>query len=100
MSIPGIDVSNWQGHIDWHAVAGSGVAFAVLKASEGTTYADPTFAFNWTNTKAQNILRAAYHFARPDKDTDPVAEARWFLKALYAAGGPEPGDVVALDLEV
>ena len=40
----GIDASHHQGAIDWRAVAGDGITFAYLKATEGTSYTDPTFA--------------------------------------------------------
>lgn len=95
MPIQGIDVSNWQGAVDWHAVAAAGIAFAFAKCTEGTNYFDPTFQQNWDGMKAAGIARAAYHFARPTLNT-PVAEAAFFLAHI---GTLEPGDVVALDLE-
>ena len=44
--VRGIDVSMWQHQVDWGRVAGSGVRFAYLKASEGRLYADPTYDAN------------------------------------------------------
>src|SRR4051812_17577721 len=38
----GVDVSHWQGTINWATVAGAGIKFAFCKATEGTTYVDPT----------------------------------------------------------
>src|SRR5437763_12676400 len=61
----GIDVSNWQGSIDWSKVAAVGVRFAFLKASQGTTYTDPTYAANRSAARAAGARAGAYHFAVP-----------------------------------
>lgn len=58
----GIDVSHYQGEIDWNAVHAAGVDFAYIKASEGTDLRDDRFATNWTGTAAAGIERGAYHF--------------------------------------
>ena len=42
--LPGLDVSSWQGNVDWAAVAAGGARFAYVKATEGTTYVNPYFA--------------------------------------------------------
>jgi lysozyme len=60
--IHGIDVSKFQGEIDWNAVANSGVKFAWIKATEGGDNADDRFQANWTGAKAAGIPRGAYHF--------------------------------------
>jgi lysozyme len=60
--IHGIDVSKFQGDIDWSKVAGSGVKFAWIKASEGGDRADARFQANWTGAKEAGIPRGAYHF--------------------------------------
>ncbi|WP_176955703.1 glycoside hydrolase family 25 protein [Sinosporangium album] len=93
----GVDVSNWQGAVDWGAHAAAGVSFAFAKASEGTTYVDRWFGRNWRGMRANRILCGAYHFGRPAGD--PVDQARHFLRVLRAAGGLRRGDLVALDLE-
>jgi GH25 family lysozyme M1 (1,4-beta-N-acetylmuramidase) len=64
--VPGIDVSNWQGHIDWAAVAAEGVKFAYIKATEATTYRDPSFAANFAGAARAGVIRGAYHFAVPN----------------------------------
>ena len=46
-AVQGIDVSHWQGTVNWTSVRNSGKVFALCKATEGTTYTDPTFATNW-----------------------------------------------------
>ena len=60
--IHGIDVSHHQGAIDWKKVAGDGVAFAYLKATEGGDHRDRTFARNWREARAAGIAVGAYHF--------------------------------------
>jgi lysozyme len=60
--IHGIDVSKFQGDIDWNAVAGSGVKFAWIKATEGGDNADARFQANWEGAKAAGIPHGAYHF--------------------------------------
>jgi lysozyme len=58
----GIDVSHHQGRIEWDAVAGAGVRFAYLKATEGRDFRDPRFRDNWMGAEAAGIARGAYHF--------------------------------------
>jgi GH25 family lysozyme M1 (1,4-beta-N-acetylmuramidase) len=96
--LTGIDVSSWQGQIDWSKVAGAGIKFVIAKASEGTTYADPTYGTNKSGAAANGIAFTAYHFARPTSSTtDAVSQADYFLNnAKLSAGNLIP----ALDLEV
>jgi lysozyme len=98
--VPGIDVSNNNGQVDWSAVSGAGYGFAVAKASEGVNFVDNTFAANWSGMKSQGMVRGAYHFARPDDNT-AEAEADFFVQTIKSqVGDLEKGDFVALDLEV
>jgi GH25 family lysozyme M1 (1,4-beta-N-acetylmuramidase) len=92
--VHGIDVSNNQGSIDWGAVPSSGVAFAYLKATEGTWFRDGYLARNAAGASAAGIPWGTYDFARPR--TDPVAEADFFVDNGGANGFLPP----ALDLEV
>jgi len=92
--LKGIDVSNYQGKIDWHAVKKSGVVFAFAKATEGVNFVDKTFAANFKAMKAAGIIRGAYHFGHPNRDA--VAQARHFHKVVK----PQKGDLhLMLDLE-
>ena len=95
--LEGIDVSNWQGRIDWRQVRQAGKVFAWLKCSEGTHYADPTYLPNFQGAKQQGILPCTYHFARP-LDYKAEAEAEFFLSVV---GGPTfaYGEAIALDME-
>src|SRR5262245_28803891 len=58
----GVDVSRHQGRIDWRTLAGSGIGFAYIKASEGATFRDANFATNWSESALADIPRGAYHF--------------------------------------
>src|SRR5215213_4444512 len=75
--VKGIDVSNHQDRIDWSRGRADGIAFAYVKASEGTTFADPKYAAHVTGAKAARIRTGAYHFARPDtRSSDPARDGR------------------------
>lgn len=60
--IHGIDVSKWQGTIDWQAVRASGVTFAFIKATEGADRLDDRFRENWEGARRAGVARGAYHF--------------------------------------
>jgi len=99
--LPGIDVSHWQGTINWTAVKNAGIKFAYIKATESTNYKDPQFNRNYPAAHAAGIVRGAYHFARPNGDpvADGAAEANYFASnggAWSADNLTLPG---ALDLE-
>ncbi|MCF6521718.1 lysozyme [Streptomyces sp. JJ36] len=64
--VQGIDVSHWQGAINWNSVRNSGIQFAWIKATEGTSYEDPRFNSNYVDAYYAGVIRGAYHFARPD----------------------------------
>src|SRR5438270_11517092 len=97
--LEGIDISNWQGSIDWSQVASSGERFAIMKATEGVSYVDPTYAHNRQAALAAGMVVAAYHFARPDlhpTEAGAAAEAGHFVDIA----GIRAGDIIpALDLE-
>lgn len=64
MEIKGIDVSRWQGVIDWKAVKKDGVKFAIIKAggSDAGFYKDRTFEQNYAGAKAAGVAVGAYYF--------------------------------------
>lgn len=77
-AVHGIDVSRWQGAIDWPAVRASGIAFAYIKATEGGDHADPAFPDHWRDAARAGLPRGAYHFfyfCRPAEE-----QARWFIQ--------------------
>lgn len=79
-AVPGIDVSNWQGGVNWAAVARSGVRFAYLKATEGATYTDPLFVRNYRRSMAAGVIRGAYHFALPNRSSG-AEQGRFFVES-------------------
>ena len=95
--LEGIDVSHWQGTIDWGKVRGAGKKFAFIKASEHTSFVDDKYQTNRANAKAAGLKVGAYHFARPDLGTtDAYAEADHFIEtADWTSGELRP----VLDLE-
>jgi lysozyme len=93
----GIDVSHYQGRIDWRAVEADGVGFAYVKATEGGTFVDPAFARNWAAAGETRIVRGAYHRFRARRDG--AAQARHFLSVVSLRDGDLPPvlDVEATD---
>ncbi len=79
----GIDVSRWQGTIDWTSVKGSGVTFAWSQATRGAYLVNANFTANMSNGKAAGVLMGAYHFAFPATNS-PSTEANYF----WATAGP------------
>ena len=71
--VQGVDVSHYDGTIDWVKAHASGIDFAFMKATESTDFIDPNFATNWQAAAAAGVIRGAYHFFRPE--VDPVAQA-------------------------
>ena len=74
----GLDVSHYQGTVDWNSVATAGASFAYMKATESTTYVDPQFATNYAGSASAGLSRGAYHFALPNTSTG-AAQATFFL---------------------
>lgn len=83
--IYGIDVSSFQGHIDWHAVKAAGKDFVFIKASEGLHYVSPTLQEQIEGTLAPGIIVAGiYHFAR--LGDDPAVQGRAIGNRARALG--------------
>ncbi|MBA8813685.1 glycoside hydrolase family 25 protein [Frigoribacterium faeni] len=64
--VQGVDVSAYQGTIDWDVLAAEDIDFAWIKATEGSGYQDPRFADNWAGAHATDLLVGAYHFLSVD----------------------------------
>src|SRR5438093_11822267 len=87
VTLQGIDISHFNGAIDWGAVRRSGRAFAVAAIGDGL-YQDPTFAGHWAAIKAAGLTRGAYQFFRAA--VDPVVQADIVVAAVGKLG---PGDL-------
>ncbi len=72
--IRGVDVSSYQGDVDWKEIRGEGYDFAFVKATEGSTHVDPSFEVNWKKARRARLLVGAYHFLSYDSDGDTQAE--------------------------
>lgn len=96
-AVPGIDVSHWQGSIDWAQVAAAGTRFAIAKATQGRAYVDPQYGVNKAGAELNGIVFGAYHFAEPDNtQNDAVREADHFVDTAHLG----PGSLIpALDIE-
>jgi GH25 family lysozyme M1 (1,4-beta-N-acetylmuramidase) len=93
--VNGIDVSHWNGTVDWNAVKKAGYTFAWIKATQGDYYTDTKFSINKQNAKAAGVTVGYYHFA--DLTKTAAANAAYFLKVC---GTPQPGELMyALDVE-
>lgn len=90
----GIDVSHWQGSVDWAKVRKDGVEFAILKCTEAIKYVDATFSKNKKDARTAGVLLGFYHFARGN---DPVQEADFFLSNV---GDIQEGEFLVLDYEI
>ncbi len=87
-SVHGIDVSSYQGRIDWPTVARNRVRFAFIKASEGGTLRDPRFARNWREARAAGVLCGAYHYFQPNRGGQLQADL--FVRTVPLAPGDLP----------
>ncbi len=93
----GIDVSHWQGDIDWTRVARTNVGFVVAKATDGKAFVDPQYLANRGGATGQEIPFTAYHYARPNRaDDDARIEADHFVDTAGLGSG---NLLPALDLE-
>ena len=98
----GIDVSHWNGVIDWIRVAGGGYRFVFGKATEGLTLIDPTYSVNRAGTEGFGLRFGAYHFARPSGGSDAAATAGAIAQAdhFVDVAQPQKGELPpVLDLE-
>ena len=92
----GIDVSGWQGNIDYSEVASSGIEIVYMKASEGTSFVDPYFNQNYTNAKANGLKVGFYHYLTARSNSEAVAQANFFVSTI---SGMTPDCRLAMDFE-
>ena len=76
----GIDVSKWQGAIDFAAVKCAGIELVYLKASEGMNKRDPYFYRNYANATAEGLPVGFYHYLTAKNEADARAEAYHFIE--------------------
>lgn len=74
----GVDVSHWQGDVDWVRAYADGVRFAWFKATEGSYFEDDQSWANFDGAAAAGVVRAGYHFANPSY-SGGAEQAAYFL---------------------
>lgn len=97
-SYRGIDVSKWQGEINWSKVKNDGINFAMIRSSFGGTNGqrDLKFEYNYENAKDVGVNVGAYHFAYATTPKEAVKEAEYCLSVIKGKKFEYP---IAYDLE-
>lgn len=96
--VEGLDVSGWQGNVDWQSWWDQGKRFAYVKATEGTGYTNEYFTQQYNGSYNVGMIRGSYHFALPNKSSG-AAQATYFVDhggGWSADGKTLPG---VLDIE-
>lgn len=75
--ILGADFSSYQPNVDWPTYLTCGRSFALIKATEGTSYLNPLFQSQIDGAEAAGIAVGCFHYY---SWTDPAQEARWFVR--------------------
>lgn len=92
---PGIDVSRWQGEINWQPIAAAGYRFAVIRATVGNYYTDPRFYENWRGAHEHGLLVSAYHVVKPKQTAQSQMD-----RLCDALGKRKPDLPLVLDVEL
>lgn len=81
----GVDVSHYQGEIDWEQLKKQGVDFAFIKATEGSSHLDETFEANWQAAEEAELYAGAYHFF--SFDSEGRTQAEWYIQNVGNLSG-------------
>lgn len=92
--VRGIDISRHNGPIDFDSVAGAGIDFVYIKASEGMSHRDAAYMRNSSAAAAAGLAVGAYHFFRFECDGQRQA-----INFLAAIGDSRPALPLAIDIE-
>lgn len=92
----GIDVSNWQGYIDYAEVRDAGIQVVYIKASQGTNIKDAYFDINYENAKANGLRVGFYHYLTATNREQAQEEANFFVSVI---SGKTPDCKLVLDYE-
>lgn len=91
----GIDVSKWQGDIDFARVAADGIGMVYIRAGVGADYADPRFRANTLGAKQSGLRIGFYHFVTAETQEEARRQARFFVSIL---SGQRPDGRLVMDL--
>ncbi|MFN8620752.1 MAG: glycoside hydrolase family 25 protein [Chloroflexota bacterium] len=94
---PGVDVSVYQGALDWSLIKAAGMKFAFIRATAGLSTVDAKFAQHVRRARAQGMLIGAYHFF--DYTADGLAQADRFIDTAAANGMLTDALPLAVDIE-
>ncbi len=94
-TVKGIDVSYYQGSIDWSDVRSDGVRYAFIRASHGTGFVDPKFPTYWQGAKSAGVLRGAYQYFEPDQSA--TAQADLLVEKIFAGGKTDLPPVIDVE---
>jgi GH25 family lysozyme M1 (1,4-beta-N-acetylmuramidase) len=98
LRVRGIDVSYYQGTIDWPAVAATDIRFAVVRLSDGVGTRDSQFVRNWQESRRAGLIRGFYQYFRAS--AGGAAQAQLAVDRLAEAGGFQSSDLPpVLDIE-
>ncbi len=78
----GIDVSDWQGYIEYNKVKETGIDIVYIKASQGNDFKDPYFEINYDNAKANGLKIGFYHFLTATNTMEAEEQARFFVSVI------------------
>lgn len=92
----GIDVSDWQGYINYNQVKNSGIEVVYIKSSQGNNIKDPYFEINYENAKANNLKVGFYHFLTATTVEEAEQQATFFSSVI---SGKQPDCKLAMDYE-
>ena len=81
-TVRGIDISHYQGEIEWDQVRGQGISFIYMKATQGDSLVDEEFSDNWASAAGQGVARGAYLFY--DFCKPAAAQAKNFIQNVPA----------------
>ena len=93
----GMDVSDWQGYINYSEVKNSGIEIVYIKASQGDSIVDSHFRTNYENAKANGLKVGLYHFLTATSVADAESQAEYFASVI---SGTSPDCKLAMDFEV
>lgn len=88
LAVHGVDISRWQGNINWDKLRAQGANFAYIKATDGGDHLDPMFMKNWRNANAAGLKRGAYHFFYWCRTAGEQAD--WFIRNVPKMDGALP----------
>jgi MYXO-CTERM domain-containing protein len=94
-TLPGIDVSTYQGNIDWDAVANAGIVYAIVRVSHGVNTLDDQFDDNWAQARAAGVHTGVYQYFEPGQD--PIQQADILIDRMGPLGPDDLPPVIDVE---